>query len=91
LVKFRFEPILLKNSEFWAPQKSRQIRWRTRFLVQCRLELVAVVFSGFSAKSAGPPHLFYTNGSKELQNLDQRPKKSFSTESANCGNSIDID
>jgi hypothetical protein len=42
---------------------------------------------GFSAKPTGPPHLFCAASSKGLQNFDQRPKKSFSTESAMSGNS----
>jgi hypothetical protein len=71
----------LKNSEIWAPQKSRQIGWRKTFHIQCPLEFIAAVFSGFSTKSAGPPYLSYTNGSKGLQNFEQGSKKSFSTAS----------
>jgi hypothetical protein len=54
------------------------------FLVLCRRELAAVIFSGFSARLADPPHQFYPAGSMGLQNFEQGPKKSFSTQSAHC-------
>jgi hypothetical protein len=44
--------------------------------------LVVVVLGGFFVKLAGAPHLFQRTRSTGLQNSDQGPKKSFSTESA---------
>jgi hypothetical protein len=49
--------------------------------------LGAVVVSGFLAKAAGPPHLFYTSASIGLQKRNPGAKKSFSTISAKIGNS----
>jgi hypothetical protein len=76
---------MLKNSKNWAPQNSRQIRWRTTLRIQWRLEMGAVVFSGFFVKPTGPPHLFYTAGSTGCKIEMSGPKKSFSTESAEGG------
>jgi hypothetical protein len=84
-------PILLKNSKNWEPQKLRQIRWQATLSVQRRPESAAAVFGRFSAKSAGPPRLFYNANSKGLQNFDQPWKKSFSTQSAERGRSCSLD
>jgi hypothetical protein len=87
----RFPPIPLKKSKNRAPQKFRQIRWRVTLPIQRRPESIAVVLGGFSARPAGPPHLFYNANSKGRKILISLGKRVFQHRVMVGGSSPDED